>query len=251
LHATKERHNRPPASLSSRVAQLRILALAPDMIRRVRLIFAGLAVFVAGLVPLTAAPERWAAEIDQLTAADAGQVPAKDAVVFVGSSSIRMWKSLAQDFPGIKAINRGFGGSELADSVHYAARLVIPWHPRAVVLYAGDNDLWAGKSPETVAADFAAFHATVRSALPGARLIFLSIKPSPARARVWPAAQRANALIAAACATDPLCRFVDVGSTLLDAAGRPRPELYLTDQLHLSPAGYALWTKVLAPHLQP
>lgn len=221
------------------------------MIRRVRLVVAGFAVFATGLAPLPAAPERWAAEIDRLTAMDAGQTPDRDAVVFIGSSSIRLWQSLAQDFPGIKTINRGFGGSELADSVHYAARLVIPWHPRAVVLYAGDNDLWAGKSPETVAADFAAFHATVRTALPGARLIFLSIKPSPARVRVWPAAQKANELVAAACAADPLCRFVDVGSTLLDAAGHSRPELYLADQLHLNPAGYALWTKVLAPHLQP
>jgi lysophospholipase L1-like esterase len=201
--------------------------------------------------PLTASPEHWAKDIDQLTAADATNPPPQHAVVFVGSSSIRFWKSLPQDFPGIATINRGFGGSELADSVYYIGRLVIAYHPRTVVLYAGDNDIWAGKTAETVAADFTAFHAKIHAALPDAKLIFLAIKPSPSRARVWPVAQHANQLIAAECAKDSHCIFVDVATPLLDAAGRTRPELYREDQLHLLPAGYAIWTKVLAPYLQP
>ncbi|MEJ1971520.1 MAG: SGNH/GDSL hydrolase family protein [Lacunisphaera sp.] len=172
-------------------------------------------------------------------------------MVFVGSSSIRFWKTLSQDFPGIATINRGFGGSQLADSVYYADRLVIAYHPRIVVLYAGDNDLWDGKTPETVAADFAAFRTKIRAALPDAKLIFLAIKPSPSRVRVWPQAQRANQLIAADCAKDPHGVFVDVATPLLDAAGHTRPELYREDQLHMLPAGYAIWTKVLAPYLQP
>jgi lysophospholipase L1-like esterase len=173
------------------------------------------------------------------------------AVVFVGSSSIRLWRSLAEDFPGIPTINRGFGGSELADSVFYFDRLVPLHQPRAVVLYAGDNDLWAGKTPEAIAADFAAFRAKLHAALPAAHLFYLAIKPSPSRAKVWPLGKEANRLIAAQCAADPLCTFVDVASVLLDAAGQPRPELFREDQLHLNPAGYARWTQVLAPLLQP
>jgi len=200
---------------------------------------------------LAAAPERWQAEIDKLTASDATQPPPAGAVVFVGSSSIRFWTSLATDFPGVVTINRGFGGSELADSVYYADRLVIAYRPRAVVLYAGDNDLWSGKTAEAVTADFTAFRTKIRAALPGAQIIYLAIKPSPARTRVWPEAQRANQLIAADCARDPLCTFVDVATPMLDGTGQPRPELYREDRLHLLPAGYVLWTRILAPYLQP
>jgi lysophospholipase L1-like esterase len=198
-----------------------------------------------------ATPDKWSGEIEKLVAADASQRPAPGGVVFVGSSSIRLWTSLAQDFPGINALNRGFGGSELADSVFYADRIVVPYAPRTVVLYAGENDLAAGKSAETVLADFRAFRTKVHAALPMTRILFLSIKASPSRAKVLPAVKRANELIAADCATDPRCTFVDVATPLLDAQGSYRPELFRDDQLHLKPAGYEIWTKVLAPYLKP
>ena len=198
-----------------------------------------------------AAPDKWTADIDRFTAADASQPPPQSAVVFVGSSSIRYWTTLAADFPGVMSINRGFGGSELADSVFYADRIVIPYHPRLVVLYAGENDLDAGKSPETVLADFRAFRAKIHAALPAARIIFLAIKESPVRARIRAQVLAANRLFAADCATDARCAFVDVATPLLDAAGGSRPELFSADQLHMLPAGYAIWTKVLAPHLKP
>lgn len=210
-----------------------------------------LLLFALLTAPLSAKPDAWVAEIDRLTSADRPDQVVPGSVVFVGSSSIRLWTSLAEDFPGVPTINRGFGGSELADSVFYFDRLVPGHRPRAVVLYAGDNDIWAGKTPEAVAADFAAFRAKLHAALPAARLFYLAIKPSPSRARVWPQGQEANRLIAAQCAADPLCTFVDVATPLLDATGHPRPELYREDQLHLRPAGYALWTQVLAPLLRP
>jgi lysophospholipase L1-like esterase len=202
-------------------------------------------------LPLRATPDKWTGDIEKFTAADAAHPPQTGAVVFVGSSSIRFWESLATDFPGIPTINRGFGGSELADSVFYADRIVIPYHPRLVVLYAGENDLAAGKTAATVCADFQAFRAKVHSALPKTRIIFLSIKESPSRARVRAEVQKANKLIAADCAKDPRCTFVDVNTALLDAAGNYRPELFRDDQLHLKPAGYAIWSKVLAPYLKP
>ena len=201
--------------------------------------------------PVRATPDKWAADIDKLTAADASQPPSQGAVVFVGSSSIRYWTTLAQDFPGVAALNRGFGGSEMADSAFYADRIVIPYRPRLVAVYAGENDLWDGKSPETVLVDFRAFRTKVHAALPQAKILYLSIKESPSRARIREQVRHANRLIAADCATDPRCQFVDVATPLLDAAGGYRPELFREDQLHMRPAGYAIWARILAPYLKP
>lgn len=201
--------------------------------------------------PALATPEHWQPDIAKFEQADAAHPPPQGAVLFVGSSSIRMWTTLAEDFPGIPTINRGFGGSELADSVYYADRIVLPYHPRIVVVYAGDNDLWAGKTPETVLADFRAFRTKVHAALPETRIIFLSVKECPSRARVRDAVRATNRLIATDCAAHAPCEFVDVATPLLAPDGGFRPELYRDDQLHLSAAGYAIWTRVLAPHLKP
>jgi lysophospholipase L1-like esterase len=199
-----------------------------------------------------AAPDTWLKEIDALTAADATNPPAPGGVVFVGSSSIRLWKTLAEDFPGIPTINRGFGGSELADSVAYADRIVIPYRPRLVVLFAGTNDLKNGKTAETVADDFKAFRTKLHAALPESRLIYLSITLAPSRAHLHEQMRTANRLIAADLATDPRCTFVDINPPMLAAGGStPPPELFVADQLHLNSAGYAIWTKVLAPYLKP
>jgi lysophospholipase L1-like esterase len=198
-----------------------------------------------------AAPEKWAAEINKYTQADAIKATPRDAVVFVGSSSIRRWTSLIADFPGITTINRGFGGSELSDSVFYADRVVIPYAPRIVVVYAGENDLQAGKSAAALLADFQAFCAKIHPALPKTKIIFLAVKESPSRAKIRDKVLLANQLIAADCAQDPRRTFVDVATPMLDAAGKTRPELFIADQLHMQPAGYAIWTKVLAPYLKP
>jgi GDSL-like Lipase/Acylhydrolase family len=208
----------------------------------------------AGLAPFCPAPARpadWAKAIDRLTADDAAHPPAKEGIVFVGSSSIARWETLAADFPDLPVIRRGFGGSELADSVFYADRIVIPCHPRLVVLYAGENDIAAGKTAETVAADFDAFCAKVLPALPDVRIIFVSLKPSPLREKFMPEFARANALIAAACARNPRLAFVDIYHAMLDSQGRLRPELYVGDRLHMDHDGYAIWIRLLNPLLTP
>ncbi len=205
------------------------------------------------LLPATmlAKPADWAGEIAALTRQDAIHPPPVHGIVFVGSSSIRLWTTLAQDFPGLPVIGRGFGGSELADSVFYADRIVFAYQPRIVVLYAGENDLAAGKSPETVAADFDSFRTGLHAALPAAHLFYLAMKPSPARWALHGQFERGNTLIAAACARDPQTTFVDVYHALLGPDAQPRPELYREDQLHMKPAGYAIWIRLLAPLLKP
>lgn len=199
---------------------------------------------------LSAAPEKWAADIEKFTRADAAHPPPQNAVVFVGSSSIVKWTTLEQDFPGVKIVKRGFGGSELADSAFYADRIVTPYRPRTVVLYAGDNDLNAGKTPEIVFADFKAFVAKVHSALPTTRIVYIAIKPSPSRWKNRANIERANALIAAECAKSGHLRYVDVWQPMLDARGQPRPELYVADMLHMNPEGYKIWTPLVAAQLK-
>lgn len=203
------------------------------------------------LAPLApAAPEKWAPSIEAFARADAAHPPAPGGVVFVGSSSIVKWKTLARDFPGVPVINRGFGGSELADSVYYADRIVLPYKPRLVVVYAGENDLSQGAKPEAVAASFSTLCAKVHAALPQTRIVFIGLKPSPSRWKLREAMIQANTLIAAQCAQDERLGFVDVFGPMLDANGQPRSELFLDDKLHLNAAGYELWTRLVAPRLK-
>lgn len=211
-----------------------------------------LAILLLLAPPLTidAEPEIWRVEIDALTATDAEQPPPEGAVLFVGSSSIRLWASLADDFPGVATIQRGFGGSHLADSTFFFDRIVLPYRPRVVVLYAGDNDLAAGRTAEAVLGDFLAFHARLRAELPDTRLVFLSIKESPARVHLRAEARRANHLIAGACWRDPHCRFADVAATLLSPDGTFLTGLFEADGLHINRDGYAAWAAVIGPLLK-
>jgi lysophospholipase L1-like esterase len=197
----------------------------------------------------SAAPEKWFGEIDQFIMRDSVSPPPPNSVVFVGSSSIRLWASLAQDFRGLPVVNRGFGGSQLSDTLYYADRIILPYKPRVVVIYAGENDLWEGKAPETLLNDFQMLRAKIHAALPTTRIIYLSIKDSPARARIRPQVQLANKLLSIDCLGDPRCLFVDVATPLLGPGGQPRPELFREDQIHLLPAGYALWAGAIMPYL--
>ncbi len=190
-------------------------------------------------------PIRFEAEIRAFEAADRASPPPLGGVVFVGSSSIKNWTDVAADFPGVPVLNRGFGGSTLADVVHYADRIVLPYRPRLVVLYAGDNDLVEGRTPERILGDYRAFVARLRSALPAARVAFVSIKPSPSRRAYMDRARETNRRIRAEIARDSLQTYVDVFTPMLGATGQPRPELFLADSLHLKRAGYLLWRAVL------
>lgn len=190
-------------------------------------------------------PIRFEAEIRAFEAADRASPPPLGGVVFVGSSSIKNWTDVAADFPGVPVLNRGFGGSTLADVVHYADRIVLPYRPRLVVLYAGDNDLVEGRTPERILGDYRAFVARLRSALPAARVAFVSIKPSPSRRAYMDRARETNRRIRVEIARDSLQTYVDVFTPMLGATGQPRPELFLADSLHLKRAGYLLWRAVL------
>ncbi len=199
--------------------------------------------------PKPANPQQWAKEIAAFARQDSLAPMAPGGIVFVGSSSVRGWRTLAADFPGRPVLNRGFGGARMADVNYYFARLVPPYQPRQVVLYAGDNDLAAGYSPTQLVGSFRDFARRLRRELPGTRLTYLSVKPSPARWALYEPGQVANRRIRRYARWHRRVEFVDVGTAMLGPDGRPRPELYLGDGLHMTPAGYVLWTRLVAPHL--
>jgi lysophospholipase L1-like esterase len=190
----------------------------------------------------------WEQDMQRFAAQDAVSPPPRHGVVFVGSSSIRLWETLAADFPGVPVINRGFGGSELRDSTFYADRIVIPYAPRQIVLYAGENDLQMGRTPQQVAADFRTFVERVRRDLPKVRIAYISSKPSPLRAGLLEAQRQANALIRAE-AERLHVDYIDVFASMLDTNGQPRGELFVEDRLHMNRAGYELWRQKVAPYL--
>jgi lysophospholipase L1-like esterase len=195
-------------------------------------------------------PEYFAADISSFATTDRDHPPAGHGIVFVGSSSIRLWDTLQQDMAPLPVLNRGFGGARLSSVIYFVDRVVIQYRPRAVVLYAGDNDIDAGQSPEEVVLEFRRFVSRVQAALPDIRIYYLSMKPNRLLWSNWPKYEVANAQISAICASDPRLGYID-GATPLLASGRPPPrDLYRFDQMHLSVKGYALWTSVIKPRLQ-
>jgi acetyl esterase/lipase/lysophospholipase L1-like esterase len=190
---------------------------------------------------------RWEKEISGMETADQTNALPQNAVLFLGSSTIRLWKTLAQDFPDTPIINHGFGGSEIADSTHFAERLVFPQAPRQIIFRSGGNDLHNGKTPEQVCADFQAFVAKVHARLPETEIVFLSWNHSPSR---WSSAAREqalNQLIADFAKTQPRVTYLDVSAVSLDTNGQPRPELFVADRLHFNADGY----KRLAESVRP
>ncbi|HST45631.1 MAG TPA: SGNH/GDSL hydrolase family protein [Luteimonas sp.] len=192
----------------------------------------------------------WQAEMAGFAAADRAAPPAADAVVFTGSSSVRMWDSLAHDFPGVPVINRGFGGSQVRDATWHADALVVRYRPRRILLYAGDNDIDAGRTPAQVLHDVQAFVARIRRDLPRVPIVYVAIKPSPARLHQLPMQRQANAAIRRWAPTVPMVAFADVATPMLDARGQPRAELFLADRLHMNASGYAVWQAALLPYVR-
>ena len=209
---------------------------------------------VAAQAPATPAtpldPNRFEPEIRKFEEADRATAPRKDLVVFVGSSSIRRWDSLAADFPGVPVLNRGFGGSEASDVLRYADRILIPLRPARIVFYAGDNDLARGKTPAQIAGHVKELWQAVSRKLPETRLTIISVKPSLARWSLVEKTRETNALLREFTATDPRLSFVDVFTPMIGPDGKPIPSHFVEDGLHMTPEGYRVWTAALTPALK-
>lgn len=190
---------------------------------------------------------RWDSAMADFAKSDEAQRPGEGGVLFVGSSSIRLWQRLPQDFSNVPVlINRGFGGSTMADCRQLVRQLVLQYKPRHVLVYAGENDLAEGRSPAEVLDSFRGFVQVVREELPDVRIDYISIKPSPLRAQLLPQVREANRLLAAYVGELENAGFVDVFSSMVDDSGAPRADLFGPDRLHMNDTGYALWRQLLA-----
>jgi lysophospholipase L1-like esterase len=189
-------------------------------------------------------PARFASEIDAFKAWDAKNATPAHAVLFVGSSTIRLWRT-ADRFPGLPVINRGFGGSEISDVNHYIRETTLKYAADIVVFYAGDNDINSKKTPAQVLTDFQTFAKSVLAAKADTEILFISIKPSTLRWALWPAMRDANAAIERYCETTPHLHYVDTVPPMFGPDGKPRADLLAQDGLHLNPAGYDIWTDIV------
>lgn len=194
-------------------------------------------------------PARFEKEIVAFEKMDQQHAVPQNGILFVGSSTIRFWQT-AESFPNLPVINRGFGGSTIADVNRYAERIVLKYKPAVIVFYSGDNDIASGKTPQGVFDDFRAFVGLVQENLPKARIIYLTVKPSVARWKLWPQMQEVNRLVEGLSKTNERLTYVDIGPAMLGPDGRPRRELLRDDGLHLNDQGYAIWNGILGPVLE-
>lgn len=198
-----------------------------------------------------AVTNRWEKEVLQHEAKDRVQFPGKGGVLFVGSSSVRKWTTLSEDFPGVAVVGRGIGGCTMADVNFYLERLVLPYEPKVIFVYAGDNDLAAGVSPDAILEGFQEFRARVHSRLPDTRIEFLSVKPSKARWNLIEKIKETNAKVEAYTKTDRRLGYVDLFSAMLPSGGELDAGWFESDGLHVNREGYRKWAKVIRQHLEP
>lgn len=191
----------------------------------------------------------WEKDIAAFEQRDRSDPPPKGAILFVGSSTIAQWRTLAQDFSGFRVINRGFGGSEIVDVTHFAERIIFPYEPREIFFRAGGNDLWAGKSPEEVFAGFQEFVARVRTKLPETDIVFISWNPTIARWKQAGKEKRLDALVEQYTRQLPHLKYIDTYTMVLGTDGQPRADLFGRDKLHFNAAGYRLLAGCVRPYL--
>jgi lysophospholipase L1-like esterase len=179
-------------------------------------------------------------------ASDAQNPPSKASVLFVGSSSIVKWESLAEDLAPLPVLNRGFGGSTFPELLHYFDRVVLPYEPSAVVVYEGDNDIVQDTmKPKHVIANMKEFQSRLQTTYPGTPMYMLAIKPSVARESLYNKANFCNILMRNVAANDSLLTFVDIASPMMDENGRIRRDIFVEDSLHMNAKGYEIWTQVV------
>jgi len=195
-------------------------------------------------------PQRYEAEIAAFEAADRTSFPPAGGVLFVGSSTIRLWTTLAEDFPGIPVINRGFGGAFIAEVLKYSDRIILPYRPKAIVLFIGGNDIADGRTPESVLKTFKQLTDKIHLALPETQLFYISINPTIARWNLQAQMDATNRLLADYIGGQAWISFIDSAAHMLGPDGKPRIELLADDSLHLNREGYRMLTSLVKPRLE-
>jgi lysophospholipase L1-like esterase len=190
---------------------------------------------------------KWEKEVAAYEASDRQNPPPKEGILFIGSSTIRLWKTLADDYPDQKVINRGFGGTEIVDSTHFADRLIFPHEPKQIFLRAGGNDIHGGRTPKQVAHDFSEFVRVIHARLPKTEIIYISVSPAPSRWGESDKYRELNRMIREMALEMPRVGYAETFDMVLAPGGLTMPELFVKDRLHFSPEGY----KRLAERVRP
>ena len=197
----------------------------------------------------TEGPQRFETAVAIYEAEDKQQPFPEGAVLFVGSSSVRMWKSVDSDFPQVPVVNRGFGGSQFSDLLYYLDRLVTCYQPSKIFIYEGDNDISAGEKPQNILKEAIEVRERIARSLPGVPVMFIAAKPSVARWKLRKKYQQLNSMLAVYAAKTPATGFVNVWDPALDANGEVRKDIFLEDNLHMNDQGYAIWKDAIAPFM--
>jgi lysophospholipase L1-like esterase len=195
-------------------------------------------------------PKRFSDEINAFKKADKESPPSKGCILFVGSSSFRIWTSVAADFPDYCVLNRGFGGSMMSDANYYFDDIVAPYKPQIIVLYEGDNDLATHKTTEQIMADYKIFLGKVKNEIGDIPVLYVAAKPSPSRWELRGQYAELNQAISDYCQSHKNLEYIDVVGPMLGENGRPKPEIFREDSLHMNPKGYVIWTAVVGPYLK-
>ena len=200
--------------------------------------------------PVRQEPPFWN-DIQYFKKQDSVSFPPKNAILFIGSSSFTMWKGVQDSFPGYTIINRGFGGSTLSDQIRYEKDLIVPYEPKQIVIYCGENDLASSDTvtAQTVLERFKTLYADIKSKFPEVSIAFISLKPSPSRRHLFSKMQQSNKMIKEFLSTQRNTAFIDVHRPMLGTNGEPLPEIFLEDSLHMNEKGYAIWKKEIQPYL--
>ena len=194
---------------------------------------------------------QWEPDIRAFEEADQAHPPEPGGVLFAGSSSIRLWTTLAEDFPGVRVLNRGFGGSQIREVTAFVPRIVLPYKPSLIVFYAGTNDIASGNRTAAQAADdFQEFVRSVRASLPNTRIAFISAAPNPARWHLRAEMQELNRRVRDRARTADRIDFIDVWSAMLGPRGEPKAGIYRDDNLHMNAAGYEIWKRIVGDYLR-
>lgn len=193
-------------------------------------------------------PNYWD-DIQAIKQYDKIYAPPKDPILFTGSSSFRLWHNMSDIFRGYKVLNRGIGGAVISDIDRYVEDIIVPYHPKQIVMYIGENDIVTAPNGDSIFIAFQQLYQHIRTVLPEVPIVYVSIKPSPSREKFLPIAERANSLISNFLKSERQIVYVDIYSPMLDKNGRTRPELFGTDMLHMNADGYRLWYKRIKPLL--
>ncbi|MHA2211925.1 MAG: GDSL-type esterase/lipase family protein [Candidatus Thorarchaeota archaeon] len=196
----------------------------------------------------------WERSVRKYEKHDRADPPATHSIVFTGSSSIVYWKTLKADMDPLPVLHRGFGGSRILDVIHYANRIVLPYEPRGIVFYAGENDISGilftkKKTADEVRNAYQSFCEKIHATQPDVPIYFISIKPPKRRKKLWPEMKRANELIEEFCKSDERLHYIDIVQAMLDEEGNARANLFKWDGIHMNEEGYEIWNAIAKPIL--